>query len=251
MFWLRMNNPPPDLPAPLLLGDPAPSQDGNGDPADPAARLRNAERNLRLAEAKNLSRRYVLVATGLALLPIPLLDIAAVLGLQVKLVHDLAQLYEVPFEPGFAKPLLASLLSCGAVSGGGLLLMGLGMTVPGLKTLVGGGYSASLAGTTLATSEIFIRHFEAGGNLSNFNATVPGASDEAGSVGLSSTDLERIYGIGATYHGRLRSAGITDFAALAALQPEVVKQILGSRVSLSTARDFIAQAKVLAQLNST
>lgn len=258
---------------------------------DPATRLVVARRAQRLAEARNVSRRYVLLATGLALLPLPLVDVAAVLALQVKLVQDLAHLYAVPFESGMVKPLLASFLSGGAVSGGGLLLMGLGLTIPGLGTLVGGGFAGSLAGTTLATSEIFIRHFEAGGTLLDFDpkiaqlppATslpVPSSSPRVGEEVPSppppavaaetqnspqespieadpkptdqpGSDLARIYGIGAIYRDRLFASGIMDFASLASLQPEALKAILGQRVSTATARDFIAQAKSLAQMNSS
>lgn len=305
-------------------------------PLPDAARLEAARRAQRLAEAKNLSRRYVLIATGFALVPFPVVDIAAVLALQVKLVHDLAHLYGVPFESRMAKPLLASLLSCGAVSGGGLLLMGLGFTIPALRTLVGGGFSGGLAGTTLATSEIFIRHFEAGGTLLNFDPNIallppqsspqpsvpfsleapdraplrqahtptsshgpqealasqgdpgslvptseplverqnasplqataaeepeapqqskPSASDSQSSrPELSETqpsDLAEIYGIGAIYRDRLFAVGVRDFASLAALKPEAIKQILGSRVSLASARDFIAQAKARLPVNSS
>jgi hypothetical protein len=35
------------------------------------------------------------------------------------------------------------------------------------------------------------------------------------------------------------------------MNPEELKSILGSRVSLATARDFIAQAKSLANINSS
>jgi uncharacterized protein (DUF697 family)/predicted flap endonuclease-1-like 5' DNA nuclease len=327
MFWLKMNTPPPDPATPLSTGDPTRPFLSI---ADPAARLEAARRAQRLAEAKNLSRRYVLLATGFALLPLPLVDIAAVLALQVKLVHDLSHLYGVPFESGMAKPLLTSLLSCGAVSGGGLALMGLGLTIPGLRTLIGGGFSGSLAGTTLATSEIFIRHFEAGGTMADFDphpaqlapAPAPSSPPQAeadlsqspappavaveqhpspqpaspiaeppitetlttgsGTVGSSLVDssltnsstsdqlkpidlptpdaeasesplcdLERIYGIGTTYRDRLFAAGIKDFAALAVLKPEALRQILGQRVSLASARDFIAQAKSMAEVNSS
>ena len=405
-----MNNPQPEPVSPCYTGDPTRPFLAI---ADPAARLRAARRAQRLAEAKNLSRRYVLIATSFALLPLPLVDLAAVLALQVKLVHDLSHLYGVPFESSMAKPLLASLLSCGAVSGGGLALMGLGLTFPGLRILIGGGFSGSLAGTTLATSEIFIRHFEAGGTMVDFDphtAQLPPAapvqapsslpqaeedqpqspvtpavpvqqhpspqqgpptaepptsepptaelqstnskssaqesieqkptelepsqtpsaepqsaepqstepnsthlqqadlqsSDATGndstlvglfiteppitetstaepaviassrvdsslidtstpapsipinseptnssSVELPLSDLERIYGIGNIYANRLIAVGINNFSALAALKPERLRQILGQRVSLASARDFIAQAKTMAQMNSS
>lgn len=300
------------------------------------ARLEAARRGQRLAEARNLSRSYVLIATGFALVPFPVVNIAVVLALQVKLVHKLAHLYGVPFESRIAKPLLVSLLSCCAVSVGGIVLMGVGITIPALRTLVGGGFVGSLAGTTLAISEIFIRHFEAGGTLLNFDPNIallppqtssqssvpfppevpdraPGKEEstptsfqgpqeplasQCDPVSLVSSseplvemlnapsrlektteqqelpqqsrpsssgpessgidqseaqpdDLADIYGIGAIYRDRLFAVGVRDFASLAALKPEALRQILGSRVSLASARDFVAQAKSRLPFNSS
>lgn len=143
----------------------------------PGHRLNSADQAKRLAEATNLSRRYVLLASTLALIPFPLIDFAAILSLQLKLVHDLAKIYNLPIQAHLARPLLSALLSGCAVTSGGVLLIAIGKTIPGLGTLVGGGLAGSLAGTTLATSEIFIRHFEAGGTLSDFvsPATHPSA----------------------------------------------------------------------------
>jgi uncharacterized protein (DUF697 family) len=258
---------------------------------DPTAQLQEARRSQRLAEARNLSRRYVLLSASVSLLPLPLLDITAVLGIQLKLVYDLAKLYEMPFESRLVKPLLKSLLSCGAVSGGSVALIALGMASPPLRTLVGGGFSGGLAGSTLATSEIFIRHFESGGTLQDFAqknpltaATSTGASSSTSSLtedppksppvpdqSVEERELaehapetpdsqksepqkllfDEIYGIGTVYRGRLVSHGIHNLHALAALDPEELKVILGPRVSLTTARDFISQAKTFLNINSS
>ena len=283
-----MNNPQPDTAPRAYAGDSTlPYQQI----ADPAERLEAAYRAQRLAEAKNISRRYTLMAAGVALVPIPLLNITAVLAIQVKLVHELSNLYNAPFDSKIAKPLLKSLLSCGAVSGGSLALIGLGMTVPGLRTLIGGGFSGGLAATTLATSEVFIRHFEAGGKLADFKpstSTVPNPilppassasifqSPELLSAPLEkcdaesnqstplqdvqsgtsqqapeASDVERVYGIGVSYSRRLAAVGVVNCASLALMNPEELKSILGSRISLATARDFIAQAKSLANINSS
>jgi predicted flap endonuclease-1-like 5' DNA nuclease len=64
-------------------------------------------------------------------------------------------------------------------------------------------------------------------------------------------DLEKISGIGPVYLDRLNKAGVSDSISLAALQPDALKQILGARVSLATARDFISQAKALSRVNSS
>jgi predicted flap endonuclease-1-like 5' DNA nuclease len=57
-------------------------------------------------------------------------------------------------------------------------------------------------------------------------------------------DLRAIDGIGPTYAQRLREAGIVTFAGLAALTPERVMEITGSR-SVETAVDWIVAAEAL------
>lgn len=267
-----------------------------GSSNDPENRLHSADRAKRLAEATNISRRYVLLASMLALIPFPLIDLAALLSLQVKLVHDLAKLYNVPFQTRIALPLLSSLLSGCVVTGGGVLLISIGKAIPGLGTLVGGGLTGGLAGTTLATSEIFIRHFEAGGALSDFVLYPPDPFVKPVSASLINTDpateakdlenleltvseprhsretdetppadaanpmtgddrtvpapqrdpaLDKIYGMGPVYMGRLKSFGIVDLETLVNLEPDKLREILGARVSLATANDFLSQARSL------
>lgn len=273
-----------------------------GSSNDPENRLHSADRAKRLAEATNISRRYVLMASMLALIPFPLIDLAALLSLQVKLVHDLAKLYNVPFQTRIARPLLSSLLSGCAVTGGGVLLIAIGKAIPGLGTLVGGGLTGGLAGTTLATSEIFIRHFEAGGTLSDFVSSPPDLSVKPVSASLITTEpaseakdlenhelivsesrhiretdatppadaanpmpaddetvpsrqrdpaLDKIYGMGPVYIGRLKSYGIDDLETLVNLEAVKLREILGARVSLATANDFLSQARALIQANTS
>jgi uncharacterized protein (DUF697 family) len=283
-----MDNPQSDSSSPLRSGDPSSPSRSIVDPTD---LLQEARRSQRLAEARNLSRRYVLLSATVSLIPLPLLDITAVLAIQVKLVHDLARIYETPFESRLVKPLLTSLLSCGVVSGGSVALIALGMASPPLRTLVGGGLSGGMAGTTLATSEIFIRHFENGGSLEDFahkNPLITAPSSGASSSTSTRTEdplqpfliedqtfedrkspnlapvpsdpqtaeskmleFHDIFGIGTVYSNRLFSHGIHDMHALAALDPQGLKEILGQRVSLATASDFIRQARTLVTLNSS
>ena len=125
----------------------------------------------RLARAHHLAQNYVLASAGIALVPVPLVDLVGLMALQVKLVHGLAKHYDVPFKENVARSLLASLLS-GASST--LLARGLASfakAVPVLGTLAGGGgIAVSSASVTYAVGELFIQHFESGGTLLNFDA---------------------------------------------------------------------------------
>jgi uncharacterized protein (DUF697 family) len=154
----------------LPSGDCFPSNNNYMD--DLTININKAFRSHRLSLAKNLGRRYVLIAARLSVLPLPFIDYAAVSAVQSKIVHFLAQLYQRPVKPGLIKSLVNALLSDGSISGCGLLVIGLGSSFPELRTLVGGGYAASLAGVTLATSEILIRHFEVGGTIDKIDSTI-------------------------------------------------------------------------------
>jgi hypothetical protein len=45
--------------------------------------------------------------------------------------------------------------------------------------------------------------------------------------------------------GRLKSFGIDDLETLVNLEPDKLREILGARVSLATANDFLSQARSL------
>jgi len=123
----------------------------------------------RLARAHGLVQNYVLGAASIALVPLPLVDLAGLAALQVKLVHGLAKHYDVPFKDSVAQSLVAALLS-GASSV--LLAKGLASlakAIPGLGTLAGGSVAISGASVTYAVGEVFVKHFESGGTLLDFD----------------------------------------------------------------------------------
>ena len=131
------------------------------------AELLAAERQ---TAANSLIKNYVIAATGLGLIPMPLVDLGGFMALQIKLVHGLAKHYGVPFKENVGKSLITSLLS-GA--GSVVAVMGLSSiakTVPGLGTLGGGASVAITAGAlTYAVGQVFAKHFALGGTLLDFD----------------------------------------------------------------------------------
>ncbi len=242
--------------------------------ASPAARLTAARHAERLAGAENLAQHYVLAAAGLALVPVPLADLLGVMALQVKLVHGLARHYGVPFKASLVQSLLAALLSGPSATLAGRALASLAKAVPGLGSLAGGGTAVSFAAVTYAVGAIFIQHFEAGGILLDFDAqkakplfrhalltgpataTPTGAEPPIPASGNADRRapapvtgrLEDINGIGKVYASRLREAGVTGFAELAATPTGRVKEIVEREfpVSAKTIQSWIGQAAALA-----
>lgn len=118
--------------------------------------------------------KYSAGAAAAGLLPFPLLDITAIAGVQLKMVHSLSNLYGVPFRRDWAKSLLGSLT--GSVASAGIGRIGLGSA---LKLMPGVGHVASFLAmpgvAAIATStlgQIFTQHFESGGTLLDLNLKV-------------------------------------------------------------------------------
>ncbi len=124
----------------------------------------------RCTEAESLIKNYVIVSLGLGLIPVPAADLAAFMALQVKLVHGLAKHYDVPFKESLGKSLVASLLSGGTSALTVLGLSSLSKAIPVLGTLGGGaGVAISAGAFTYAVGQVFLKHFESGGTLLNFD----------------------------------------------------------------------------------
>ncbi|MCI5131887.1 MAG: DUF697 domain-containing protein [Candidatus Electrothrix sp. EH2] len=116
-------------------------------------------------QAEKILKKYVWGGAGIGLVPVPLLDMVALTALQIKLIHALARVYEVPFSEQRVKALLAALLGSGisvvhAPKLAGTLKL-LPLTAP-VAFLSCSGLSAAI---THAVGRIFILHFATGGTL--------------------------------------------------------------------------------------
>lgn len=123
-----------------------------------------------LLQSNNIVKNYVIISMGLGMVPVPLFDIVALIGTQIKLVHRLAKHYEVPFKRDLVKSLLISLTS-GVLGVSGVIGMAsLAKVFPIFGSLVGSATASSLSGSlTYAVGQVFIWHFEQGGTLLNFD----------------------------------------------------------------------------------
>jgi uncharacterized protein (DUF697 family) len=130
----------------------------------------DASRSMRLLMANNKVKNYVIAASGVGLVPVPLLDLAAIMGIQVDLMRSLCKLYEVPFQENLVRSLLTALVGGAGAVVAMTALSSLAKAIPVLGSVAGSAaLSASAAGVTYATGQVFIDHFEAGGTLSNFD----------------------------------------------------------------------------------
>jgi uncharacterized protein (DUF697 family) len=118
-----------------------------------------------------LTKRYMLWTAGGGLIPIPLLDVATIMGIQIKMISDISELYEVPFSEHRVKNILYPL-----VSSVGIAPLGAGLVSSLVKVIPVVGTAAGLvslplmaSALTYATGKVFIAHFESGGTLLDFD----------------------------------------------------------------------------------
>lgn len=123
----------------------------------------------RTATANNIVKKYCKWGAGAGLFPVPVLGVAAVTGVQLKMLCELGKVYEIPFQKERAKSIVGALL--GAVSAP--LLAGTVMTalpalmiVPVVGATVGVAFNSAFSyAATYAVGRVFVTHFDSGGTF--------------------------------------------------------------------------------------
>lgn len=108
-----------------------------------------------------------MISMGAGLVPIPILDIAAVTAVQLDLVKQLSQVYGVQHQGGMIDKGLITALTGSIFARIGASFIKI---IPVVGSMLGGVSMAMMSGaSTYAVGQVFKRHFEAGGDFSNFN----------------------------------------------------------------------------------
>ena len=119
------------------------------------------------AEALRTIEKHAIWASGIGLLPMPLVDIVALSGLQLRMVSVLARLYRVDFSQSAGRTIIASLLS--SVGANSLRRGAFGSLVKSIPLVgwVAGWFVMPVAAgaLTYAVGKVFAQHFASGGTL--------------------------------------------------------------------------------------
>lgn len=124
----------------------------------------------------SIIKRYCLWSAGAGIIPLPLLDVVLISGIQVKMVYELAKQYELPFDESRAKTVIGALIgslvpygvASSSVMGG---LASLTKAIPVVGPLITWTFCPALASaSTYAVGRVFEQHFATGGTLLSFDA---------------------------------------------------------------------------------
>ena len=120
--------------------------------------------------ASKLVDRFAIWSGVAGLIPLPVIDILTVGGLQIQMLRRLSQIYNVEFSENRGKALIAALAGTMIPATSGMGAASALKAVPILGALASGFVMPVLsAGASFAIGKAFIQHFESGGTLLDFN----------------------------------------------------------------------------------
>ena len=230
----------------------------------------------RTDQARHIVRRNVYWALGAGLVPVPVLDFVALTAVQVKLLKQLSDHYQVKFFDDKAKKIVGSLLaSTGSLALAGMVGRSLFKLVPVVGQLFGVVGVPLFAGAlTQAIGNLFVMHYETGGTLLDFNVEQmrahfhreferakdsvkqmdqekdARASRVTAPVKVEPDNLEKIEGIGPAISELLYDAGIMTYKVLSETPVQELRNILaarGSRFAIADPSTWPEQAALLAK----
>lgn len=117
-------------------------------------------------EAEKIIRSHVLWAMGGGLIPLPLVDFAAVTAIQLEMLQQLANLYGVNYSQNMGKSFVSALSGTTLASLGASFIK----AIPGIGSIVGGASMSVTSGaSTYAVGQVAINVFSESGSLLNFD----------------------------------------------------------------------------------
>jgi len=120
--------------------------------------------------ATKLVDRFAVWSGVAGLIPLPVVDLVAVGGLQIQMLRRLSQIYNVEFSENRGKALIASLAGTMIPATSGIGAASALKTMPFLGMVASAFVMPALsAGFTYAIGKTFVQHFESGGSLLDFN----------------------------------------------------------------------------------
>jgi uncharacterized protein (DUF697 family) len=127
--------------------------------------------DLKVTQAMEIVKRNMLWSAAAGVVPVPALELVAITAIEVKLVKELAEHYDISFRKDLAKTAVLSLVgSLGSIAIGKMIALSSLRIIPVLGQLVAAvSVPGMAAAITYAIGKVFVSHFEAGGTLLDFD----------------------------------------------------------------------------------
>lgn len=122
-------------------------------------------------KAHRIVHKHSLISAGFGAIPVPFLDVAGIVAANLRQGKELAEHYGETFIEHAGKSIVASLISGLGSKKLATGVLGVSLkALPGIGSLIGIATVSVFAGAlTYATGKTFIRHFESGGTLLDFD----------------------------------------------------------------------------------
>ena len=118
------------------------------------------------SHANTIIKNHIIWSMGAGFIPVPIADFFAVTAIQLDMIRQLSNLYDVDFKETQGKAIITSL------SGASVARMGAQAVkfIPGVGSMFGGVTLAVLSGaSTYALGQVFKVHFDKGGTFLDFD----------------------------------------------------------------------------------
>lgn len=128
-------------------------------------------------EADRIINKDMLLAMGVGVVPIPIVDFLGVTAVQLRMLRRLTDLYQTPFSKSDTRALVSTLVGGALPAFSAMPVASLVRWIPVVGWTLGSASMAILSGaSTYALGKVFARHFEGGGTIKSFD--VGAAKDE-------------------------------------------------------------------------
>ena len=117
-------------------------------------------------QTKKIIKKHVIGAMGVALIPIPLVDLAGLVGVQINMIRKMTEVYDIPFSKNKVASIIAALNGSGISFIVGRAAASLVKFIPIVGNTAGAVALPIMGGAgTYAVGKVFERHFESGETL--------------------------------------------------------------------------------------
>lgn len=117
--------------------------------------------------ANAIIKDHMMGSMAISVVPVPLLDVAGMAGVQIRMIKKLSDLYEKPFSEKTARNILSGLAGGFVGYGtGAIAAVSLSKLVPGVGWMLGmATMPVVAAATTYAIGQVFLKHYETEGDM--------------------------------------------------------------------------------------